>query len=417
MKLRALLLASLMAGATAPAAATTLEEAISAALANAPAVAAADADRDAASGRVTQAWGNALPTATITGTYGTGRLDPKNFFGLGAADVRPRAAQIVVEQPLFTGGRVVAGIRQAKAGLAAAGAGRTEARLTLAADVAEAYGNVLTTEHMVALYRGLVDQTVEIERQATLRFKAGEAAHTDVAQAQARRAEAEAGRAPAGGMQVSARAHYRNLVGSDPVDLAPLPANPQLPPTLDEAMAMAMDHNPALIQAQAGEKAARANALAAKGQLLPSISAFAEASTVRDQFFPDYRADGKTIGIRGRWEIPGPRTIGQIHTASAEARGAEARLRGARMQVEEQIIASFQQVRTSQLVEQAAADQASAAQLALTNVRHEVRVGMKPQLDLLDAEREAIAAEAAAAQAHTDRIVAAYRLQSLIGAN
>ena len=40
---------------------------------------------------------------------------------------------------------------------------------------------------------------------------------------------------------------------------------------------------------------------------------------------------------------------------------------------------------------------------------------MKPQLDLLDAEREATSAEAGAARAGTDRIVAAYRLLSLLG--
>lgn len=411
----ALLLA--LAGATATSAyATTLEDAIAAAFAHAPAVAAADADRDAAAGRVTQAWGGALPSATVTGTYGTGRLNPKNFFGLGAADVTPRAAQVVVEQPLFTGGKIVSGIRQAKAGLAAAEAGREATRLTLAADVASAYGDVLTSERMVALYRGLLDQMQEIERQAGLRFKAGEAASTDVAQARARRAEAEAGLARAEGLQISASAHYRNLVGADPVDLAPLPESPPLPATLDEAMALALDHNPQLAQAEAAARAARASALAAKGQLLPTISAYAEASTVRDQFFPDYRADGHTIGLRGRWEIPGPRSIGQVGTANAEARAADARLRAMRMAVEEQLISSFQQVRTARLIETAADEQATAAQAALGSIRHEVRVGMKSQLDLLDAEREAIAAEAAAAQARTDRIVAAYRLRGVIGA-
>jgi outer membrane protein len=44
-----------------------------------------------------------------------------------------------------------------------------------------------------------------------------------------------------------------------------------------------------------------------------------------------------------------------------------------------------------------------------------VRVGAKPQLDLLNAEREATGTAAALAKAQADRIVAAYRLLSLIG--
>lgn len=399
----------------APAVATTLEDAIGAALRHAPVVDVVDAERDAASARLTQAWGAALPSGTVSGTYGTGRLDPKNFFGLGAADVKPRAAQVVVEQPLFAGGRIVAGIRQAREGVRAAGAARTAARLQLVAGVAEAYGNVLAVDRLVALYTRLDDETGEILRQATLRFDAGEAASTDVAQAKARKAEAEAGLARARGMQVSARAHFVNLVGMEPENLAPLPANPALPETFDAALLMAMGASPALVQAEAAERSARSAATAAKGELLPSVSAFAEAATVRDQFFPDYRADSKTVGVRARWEIPAGRTWGHIRQAGAEARAAEARLRDARQQVEEQLISAFQNVRTAELVERAASDQAAAAQMALTSVRHEVRVALKPQIDLLDAEREAIGAEVAAAQARTDRIVAAYRLKALLG--
>ena len=40
---------------------------------------------------------------------------------------------------------------------------------------------------------------------------------------------------------------------------------------------------------------------------------------------------------------------------------------------------------------------------------------MKPQLDLLDAEREAIAATARAAQADAARIAIAYRLSAALG--
>jgi outer membrane protein len=86
-----------------------------------------------------------------------------------------------------------------------------------------------------------------------------------------------------------------------------------------------------------------------------------------------------------------------------------------RAAVDEQAIAAFQGVRTAALVEAAAARQALAAGEALTSVRHEVRVGLKPQLHLLDAEREATAAAVNAARAQGDRILAAYRLLALLG--
>jgi outer membrane protein len=322
---------------------------------------------------------------------------------------------MTVEQPLFTGGRVSAGIDQARAGIAGAEAGQTGMRSQLVMAVTQAYGDVLTAARMVDLYGRLVTQTTEIERQARLKFRAGESPSTDVSQAVARLAEARAGLARAQGIQVSAKAHFRNLTGLEPVDLQPLPANPVLPATLDEAMDTAIRNNPALAQSEASLRGAQAAARGARAERLPTVGAFAEGATVRDQFFPDYRADSATIGIRARWEFSGGRVSGKVAETDSSVRAADARARAMRSQVEEQVISAFQDVRTAQLVEQAASDQAAAAAQALDSVAQEVRVGMKPQLDLLDAERESIAAEAGAARAGTDRIVAAYRLLSLLG--
>ena len=72
-------------------------------------------------------------------------------------------------------------------------------------------------------------------------------------------------------------------------------------------------------------------------------------------------------------------------------------------------------MRSAVLVEAATASQALAAAEARDSVSYEMRVGMKPQLDLLDAEREATAAAVNEVSAQSDRIVAAYRLLALLG--
>lgn len=415
MKAGGYILAMLLAGASPLAQATTLDDAIAAAMAHAPDIAAARADADAADAQVDVARGHGLPTATLSGTIGVGRLDPKNFFGLGGADVTPRAAQVTIEQPLFAGGRVLAGIAQAKAGSEAAHAGEAATRSQMVAAVAQAYGDVLTATMMVDLYRQFVGQMQEIQRQAQLRFKAGESPSTDVSQAASRLAEAQAAQAQADGMLVSARAHFANLTGMTPDDLSPLPANPVLPETLEDAMDQARQHSPGLLQAEAGLRAAQAAAKGARAERLPTVGAFAEGAMVRDQFFPDYRADSATIGIRARWQLVNPAVWAQVKASDSAVRAADARARAARLQVEEGVIGAFQGVRTAGLVEAAAVKQAAAAAQARDSVRAEVRVGMKPQLDLLNAEREATAAAAGEARARTDRIVAAYRLLAIIG--
>ena len=409
-------LALLLAALPSPAGAVTLDAAIGAALAHDPSITIADADRDAAGGRVTQARAGGLPSVKVSGSIGVGQLDMRGFFNFGNNSVTPAAAQASIEQPLFSGGRVTAEKDRARAGLAAAEASRINARGQLAAAVAAAYGEVLTTAAMVLSLRQLRDQTVEIDRQAGLRFKAGESPSTDVSQAAARLAEAQGGLAAAEGAQATARARYRNLVGEDPEGLAPLPAGPAAPATLDEAIALAGANSPDIARAEAALSAARAANRGAHAERMPTVGAFAEAGVVRDQFFPNYSANTATVGVRANWQLyNGGRTNGRISETSAEARSAEARVRAARQAVEEQVITLFEGLRTARLVAIAAADQARASEQARISVAHEVRVGMKPQLDLLDAEREAALATARVAQADAARVTTAYQLSAALG--
>lgn len=399
-----------------PAQATTLEEAIAAAMKHAPEIEAARADSDAAEARIRAAQSAGLPGATISGTIGYGRLDPQGYFGLPAANVTPRAAQLTIEQPLFTGGRIGAGVAQARAGSEAAHAGEDMTRSQIVVATVQAYGDVLTTHRMVTLYGQMVAQMEEIQRQAQLRFKGGESPSTDVAQAAARLAEAQAGLEQARGLAVSANARFTNLTGLAPQDLQPLPPSPEIPGSVDEALHIARANNPALAQAEAALEAARAAARGARAERLPTVGAFAEGSTVRDQFFPDYRADGVTVGVRARWQFfTGGRVSANIAESESAVRAADARVRAARAASDEQVISFFQGVQTARLVETAAAQQARAASQARDSVRHEVRVGMKPQLDLLDAEREATAAAVTESKAQSERIIAAYRLLALLG--
>ena len=409
-------LACLLACAALPAQATTLDAAIAAAMAHAPEIEAARADADAADARIDAARAHARPSATLSATIGHGRLDPQGYFGLPAATVTPRAAQLTIEQPLFMGGRVSAGIAQARAGSEAAQAGESLTRSQIALATVQAYGDVLTAHRMVALYDRMVAQMEEMQRHARLRFNAGESPRTDVAQAAARLAEAQAAREGARGMAVSADARFVHLTGLAAQGLQPLPANPATPASLDEALDIARANNPALAQAEAALAAARAGARGARAERLPTVGAFAEGAAVRDQFFPDYRADGATVGVRARWQLfAGGRVSARISESDSAVRAADARVRAMRSALDEQVIGAFQGVRSAMLVETAAASQALAAAQARDSVRHEVRVGMKPQLDLLDAEREATAAAVAEARAQSDRIAAAYRLLALLG--
>lgn len=416
-RFRSLAGALLVAGVLAPSIAfgLSLDEAITLARRNNPVLAQTHAQADAAAARMKQAEAARLPTVTLSGEAGTGETDLGGFFGFRRADVDPRAAALELRQPLFAGGAISAGVARARGGRDAALAQLGGARATLAAQVAEAYVGVLSARELLALHEAQVTQMQEVARQADLRFTRGEAARTDLSQAQARLAEARAGLARAKGEVVRTRASFIAIVGVEPDALAPLGDAPVTPANLEDAIGEALQSSPSLRMAQASARAADAGLRQTQAGRLPSIALAASASTVRDRFFPGYQADDVTIGVQGRWTLFAGGAIGaRISEARAEARSARAAQDAAGAAVRAGVASAWSDLVTARALLVAAQEQSVAAASALDSVRHEVRVGQKPTLDLLDAQREALAAQSAVVVARGGVIVAAYRLQALL---
>lgn len=413
--MRRLAIALLLLGAGHRAAAVSLEEAQAAALATSPTIAEADARAAAARARVQQADGALLPTATLSGTYGTGRLDPKGYFGLQAADVTPRAALASIEQPLFAGGRILAGREAARAARSSAEAAGALSRAQMQVEVAAAYAGLATARREVALRARQLAQMAEIARAAGLRFRAGDAPSTDLSQAQARLAEAEAGLEGAKAAEAGAAARFLALTGLAPDMLEAIPAPPPAPASRADAVAAAMTASPALAMTGGMERAASAQAKAARADWLPTVGAFAEASAVRDQFFPDYAADQAVVGVRARWTLFDGGRAGRIAAARAEAGAARAAHAAARREIEAETVAAYEGLGAAARMAEAGRRREQAADAALRATRLEVQTGMKPQLALLDAEREALDAAVAAARADGALLVAGWRLKALTG--
>lgn len=399
-----------------PAMAQDLAAAITDALANAPTLVEASAGEAAAKARLDRARAESNPLLKVEGSYGAGRIDNGGFFGIAADNVSPLALQATAEMPIYAGGRVSSAIDQARGGADVARFGAEQARLQTIVLAVSTYTEVLTSRKLEARYGQLASELAETERQAGLRFRAGEIASSELAQARARKAEADAGLAQAQGRRASAEAAYQRLTGKPAGDLAPLPDLPPVPPTLDEALDMARQNNPALRQAKAGVDVARAGVRSAKAEGMPTIGAFAEAAHVRDQFFPGYKADSVAVGVRGRWTLwAGGRVSSQTRAADADLDASEARLRQAEQTLEGMVIDSWQGLATARRMTDASRARRDAAAEALRGTQLEARVGAKPTLAVLDAEREAIEAETAMLQAEGMQTVAAWRLNALTG--
>ena len=398
------------------ASAQDLASAIADARAHSPALAVAAAEADAAAARVAQAQAAAGPTARVEGSIGTGRLDPGGYFGLSAASVTPSALQLVGEYPLYAGGRISAAIDQARAGSHAAALGKDMARQNLTLGTVAAYAEVLTVRQLVSSYRKLTDALGEIVRHTRLRYDVGDATSSEVAQAKARYAEGRAGLVQSEGRLTAAEARLERLTGAPVAAMAPLPPRPAVPESLGEAVEAATLANVMLAQAGAGMDGAEAGVRAARASNRPTVGVFAEAGRIRDQFFPDYRNDNVTVGVRGRWIFfDSGAGNARVREAQSSLSASAARLRLARDDVTQAGSEAWTGLDSAEKSLEAARDGDAAAREALRGTRLEVRSGARPPLAELDAEREAIAATARLAEAQASVQVAAWRIRLLCG--
>ena len=179
---------------------------------------------------------------------------------------------------------------------------------------------------------------------------------------------------------------------------------------------MALAGNPQLLAAGQALAAAVGKQRSTKAEGLPVLGAYAEASSVRDQFFPGYAADSVSAGLRLKWNFfSSGRASAQARAATSDRDAAEADYDLARRRIEQAATTAFDGLGTSKLVLAAAESREVAAKEALRGTRLEVDAGAKPQLALLDAQREAIDAEANLAEAQGRVIVAAWRVRAIAG--
>jgi outer membrane protein len=329
--------------------------------------------------------------------------------------VTPRAAQVDVLQPLYQGGRVKALKQQAKAGILAARAGLEGAENSVFLAAASAYVDVLRDEEAARIRRNNVRVLDRQLEAADARFEVGEGTRTDIAQSQSRLAAAEAGLAQADAQLEVSRARFVRLVGRMPDRLSPVPEI-VLPQTLDRARALARENSPQILAAYFNELAGEAAIDVAKAAGRPSLSLQGSIARQRGSFLGFSDADQALVGA----QLSVPIFSGGANESRVrQAKHARTRLgfetRDAERALDETITQVWAQLDASQRILATSRLQVEAAETAFEGVQLERDVGIRTQLDVLDAEQETLNAQLSLLQAQRNLDVAAFQLLATIG--
>lgn len=413
--MRTLVVSLLALGVAMPAAADTLPEAQAAAVESNPTLAAQRQRLNATREALPQAWAEALPQISVSGSATRSANDSDN----PALDTLARetwSANASASQLLFAGGRVLASTRGARAQIRGAVASYDAAMQTLLLDVTRAYADVRQAHAVVAAREITVSNLSTLYEYAQAQFDAGVVTRTDVAQSQARLAQARTQLVQAQGALAASVQAYQRLVGRPPSQLeAPMSAA-GLPADLDGALSLAGTQSPTLRAAIAATEQADAAVASAAAQGRPRVSLEAGYGIGAD--FNDDFSESTSDSVGVRVSVPifqGGVVQSRTRQQRALRSAANLDLASAQRNVQEQVTNAWTGLASARAAVQSAREQVEASELAYEGVRLEQETGLRSTVEVLDQEADLLAARIALAQSERDLVVAERQLLAAVG--
>jgi outer membrane protein len=335
-----------------------------------------------------------------------------------ATGTLPRGYGVQANQTVFNGMRTLNSISQAESQvLGAREQLRNTEQNTLLSGVT-AYMDVLRDTAILELDRNNVEVLQEQLRETRDRFTVGEVTRTDVAQAEASLASANATALSAVSTLEASIARYRQVIGDQPTSLAPVkPIARPLPKTLPEAISISQVEHPAIVASLHGVDAALLQVKIAEGALYPTATVTGQLG----QQFDTSAVQGQrafSASIVGQINIPiyqGGAEYASTRQAKESLSQQELQTDSERNLVRANVVSAWGNNQASVGVVRAARAAVSANEVALAGVREEAKVGQRTTLDVLNAQQALLNARVQLVSAEHDEVVNSYTLLSAVG--
>jgi outer membrane protein len=328
-----------------------------------------------------------------------------------------KTLDLMLEQPLFTGGKAVGGLREATALMRAGEQGVEQSREELLLDVADAFYGVLKAHKQVELFEAERTRLEEHRRSAEARVKVGDATRTVLLRAEAELAGAEAALVRARSDEWTAREQLA-LLTDLPLDAAlATPAAQEPPAVSDSLMANAQARRPEWLRSRFQEQAAEQQVRVARASFFPSLSlqlAYKLEGQVPQTLFL-VRSDKYALLQLQFPLFEGGLRFAKVQEASSQLRAAALNTQFLQASINAEVRNALRDVKTlAGVVEQFTAQVAFAKEnYELTS--RQFAVGLATNLDVLDANSTLLSAEQQLAAATFDHDVAVLRFYKSLG--
>jgi len=333
----------------------------------------------------------------------------------GVSDISDSTSfSISARMPIYDFGRGQLGIDLAKEAVAGTRLQLASIEQSVLLNAIEAFMQYRQATELVRLRENnlkVIDQEL---RAANDRFEVGEITRTDVAMAEAAKAQSLSALAQARGDLERSTEAYMMAVGSKP-NSPDAPVNlPSLPASASAAKAAAAKGHPDVLAAQSQVKQAEIRLAQAEANAMPSISLSGSLS----------RSDQTSLNMTSSAHLGVEATIplyqgGQIDSgvrqATAQLSSAKSALRVAVLNSDLQVGSAYARLNVARANMQATEQQIAAAQIAFDGLREEAKLGARTTLDVLNAEQNLLDAKANRVIASTEVVNATYAVVAALG--
>jgi outer membrane protein len=407
--------------ASGPVFAQTLDDALAAAYTNNPDLLSQRETLRGTIEAVPQALGNWRPNVSLNLNAARNYNEANNRTSGKRNQFRsPHEGTITFTQPLYRGGRTVAGVDKSEADVKKGLADLDVKEQSTLLSAVTAYMNVVRDAATVDLNISN-EQVLTRQLGATRdRFNVGEITRTDVSQAEAALAGATASRITAEGALEASKATYRQVIGEEPGKLSYPKSLGELPKDLETVLAAARTRHPSILSALYAEESARKNVDLVQGELLPTLNFVGTLDKTLDG---SARSSGnEAVSITGQAKLD--LTIPLYEQGAVYARTRAAKIAAGKSRIDLDTaralrVATANQawdaLRTARASIVSFSAQIDANTIALEGVRREAQVGSRTVLDVLTAEQTLLTSQVNLARAQRDEVVAAYQLKESIG--
>lgn len=315
---------------------------------------------------------------------------------------------------LYDFGRSDAGIKVAQENVLATRQSLVNVEQDVLLSAVSAYINLGLQSQTLSLRQSNTRLITQELRAVKDRFDVGEATRSEVAQAEALLAAAQASEQAAVGSVTLAREEYQARIGHPPGPLSALPRAPGLPGTVEEAKAIALRSHPLLLQAQSQLKVAELQVEISKANFSPVISGTGNLSSSLSDSSADRTSLNLGVALSQNL-YSGGKKASLLREAMANSERSHASLHETGVMLSESVGRAWSNISVASANIQSTEKQVNAAQAAYDGVREEAELGARTTLDVLDAEQGLLDARFAKLQAEAQLYEGVYQLLSTMG--